>query len=180
MSIQAVINGLTNNLPSTLRVMNVNGSSMNISDVVARFQAILVVLLAVTKTKVAYAAAVAARKAEEASDHVFYKGVITNLEQIFGPGNSAALAPFGIAPPKPRAAPSTATKAIATVKAKATRTARGTLGKKQKQAITAEVQPSLQVFNADGKPLDPATGTPLTSAPTTVPSTPAPPTSTHS
>ena len=170
--VQDMINGLTNAVPSTLRSMSVGGNSMTIADVLAQFQAILQVLTTVTQTKLAYTAAVAARKSGLATDRAFYANVVANLKQLFGATNQAQLSAFGIQPPKAKAKPSTTTRAIATVKAAATRKARGTMGKKQKLGITAIPQPTLQVLGPNGQPLEAAGTTP---APGTTPAAVAPP-----
>jgi hypothetical protein len=130
--VQDMINGLTNDVPSTLKSMSVGGSSMTMAQVIAQFQTILDLLTAVTAAKATYAAAVAAKKNGLVAARAFYENVVANLKQVFGATNQAALAPFGIPPPKTKAKPSTATRAIATVKAKVTREARGTMGKKQR------------------------------------------------
>jgi hypothetical protein len=176
--IQDMVNGLTNSVPSTLKSMSVGGDTMTIAEVLAQFQGILQVLNTVSQTKLAYTAAVAARKAGLVADRGFYANVVANLKQIFGSGNQAQLAAFGIQPAKPRSKPSTTTRAIATAKAKATRVARGTMGKKQKAAITTTPQPTVQVLGADGQPLDTAptpagSSTPVAPTPAT-PATPAP------
>jgi hypothetical protein len=170
LEVQGMINGLTNDAPSTLKSMNVNGNSMTLPEVLAQLVAIQKVLTTVTQTKLAYTAAVAARKAELPTDRAFVANVVANLKQLFGSTNQAELAAFGIQPPKVRATPSTTTRAIATAKAAATRKARGTKGKQQKLGISATPQPTLQVFGPDGQPLQ-SSGVP--SATPTPPVTPA-------
>jgi hypothetical protein len=169
--VQDMINGLTNAAPSTLRSMSVGGNPLTLAQVLAQFQAILQVLTTVSQTKLAYTAAVAARKAGMVTDRAFYANVVANLKQVFGASNQAQLAAFGIQPAKPRTKPSTTTRAIATAKAKATRTARGTMGKKQKLAITTTAQPTLQVLGPDGQPLQtPAAPASSSTSPTPTPS----------
>jgi len=56
-----------------------------------------------------------------------------------------ALADFGLAPPKARAPMTAEQKAVAAAKRKATRVARGTLGKKQKKAVKGAVTATLVV-----------------------------------
>ncbi len=158
--VQTMINGLTNDVPSTLTSMIVSGTTLTIAEVIAQFNAILQILTNVSQTKLAYTAAVAARKAGLVADRAFYANVVAYLKQVFGTTNQAQLAAFGVNPPKERAKPSSTTRAIATAKAAATRAARGTKGKKQKLAITATAQPSLQVLGPDGQPLQAAVATP--------------------
>ena len=96
----------------------------------------LVLFTAATQAKLAYAAAVAARKAALADIHAFYQSLVAVLKQTLGPTNQGLLPGFGIAPPKARTEASPEVKALAKVKAAATRKARGTLGKKERLEIT--------------------------------------------
>ncbi len=171
--VQNMINGLSNNVPSTLRSMLVGGSSMTMAQVLAKFQAISDMLAAVTAAKTAYQHAIATRKGELVADRAFYANVVSNLKQVFGLTDQTTLSAFGILPPKTRAKPSSTTRAIATAKAAATRKARGTMGKKQKAAITTTAQPTVQVLGPDGQPL----GSPATApaAPPAAPVAPAAP-----
>ena len=148
--LQTLINGLTNNMPSGTKSMNVGGSSLTIVQVVAQLTTALALITAVTQTKAAYAAAVAAKKAGLAAARVLYENVVANLKQMFGLTNQTQLAAFGINAPKARAKPTSETKAIAHAKALATRQARGTKGSKQKLAVTTTTQPTLQVLIPNG------------------------------
>ncbi len=139
--VQNMLNGLSSNVPSTLRSMLVGGSSMTIIQVIAKFQAILDMLNSVTASKTAYQHAIATRKGELVADRTFYANVVANLKQIIGLTAQTTLSAFGILPPKTKAKPSSTTRAIAAAKAAATRKARGTMGKKQKAAITTTPQP---------------------------------------
>jgi hypothetical protein len=60
--VHSMIDGLTNDLPSSLKSMPVGGNTMTIAQVIGGFQTILDMLDAVTTTKSAYTAAVAAKK----------------------------------------------------------------------------------------------------------------------
>jgi hypothetical protein len=163
--VQSMINGLTSNVPSTLRNMLIGGASMTIPQVLAKMQAILEMLNSVTAAKTAYQHAIATRKGELVADHAFYSNVVAYLKQAFGPTDQTTLAEFGILPPKAKAKPSTTTRAIAAAKAAATRKARGTMGKKQKAAITTTPAPTVQVLGADGQPLGSTATAPTAPAP---------------
>jgi hypothetical protein len=171
--VQSMINGLTNSVPSTLRTLLIGGASMSIPQVLAKMQAILDMLNSVTAAKTAYQHAIATRKGELVADHTFYSNVVAFLKQAFGTTDQTALAAFGILPPKTRAKPSSTTRAIAAAKSAATRKARGTMGKKQKAAITTTPAPTVQVLGADGQPFGttaaPATPAPVAPAPTVAP-----------
>ena len=176
---QNMVNGLSNSVPSTLRAMLVGGTSMTMAQVLAKCQAILDMLTAVTAAKTTYQHAIATRKGELVADRAFYANVVANLKQVFGLTDQTTLSAFGILPPKTRAKPSTTTRAIAAAKAAATRKARGTMGKKQKAAITTSAQPTVQVLGSNGQPLGstataPAAQPVAPAAPVAQPAAPAP------
>jgi hypothetical protein len=172
--VQSMMSGLNTNMPSTLRTMLIGGSSMTIPQVIAKFQAILDMLNAVTLAKTAYQHAIATRKGELVADHAFYSNVVAFLKNAFGATDQTTLSGFGILPPKTRAKPTTTTRAIATAKAAATRKARGTMGKKQKAAITTTPAPTVQVLGADGQPLG-STAAPVAPVAPPAPAPVAPP-----
>jgi hypothetical protein len=143
---------------------------MTRAQVTSNLKAFLLLYSAVTQTKHPYLAAIEAPKAAEASAHAFYTAVVAFLKMILGPKNQAQLAAFGIAAPQARKAPTAETRAIANAKAQATGKARGPVSKKQRQAITATPQPTVQVLGADGAPLaSPATPPPTTPSGTVAP-----------
>ena len=168
---QDMVNGLTGNVPSTLRTMLIGGTSMTVPQALAKCQAILDMLTAVTQAKTAYQHAIATRKNELVADRAFYANLVAFLKQVFGLTDQTTLAGFGILPPKTRAKPSSTTRAIATAKAAATRKARGTMGKKQKQAITTTPAPTVQVLGPGGQPLGSSGAAPAVPAPAS-PATP--------
>ena len=165
---QKLADGLTTNTSSNLATLPLLGTAMTRAEVVSKLKAFVLLYAAVMQTKQPYLSALEARKAAEASAHAFYAAVVACLKLILGPNNQAQLAAFGIAQPKAKKAPSAETRAIAKVKAQATRKARGTVGKKQRQAITATPQPTLQVLGADGQPLASGAAAPAATPSTTV------------
>jgi hypothetical protein len=102
---QDMVNGLTGNVPSTLRTMLIGGTSMTVPQVLAKCQAILDMLTAVTQAKTAYQHAIATRKNELVADRTFYANLVAFLKQVFGLTNQSTLASFGILPPQTRAKP---------------------------------------------------------------------------
>ncbi len=171
-SMQKLADGLTTNTSGNLATISLLGTAMTRAEVISKLKAFLLLYSAVTQTKQPYVSAIEARKAAEASAHAFYTAVVAFLKLILGPNNQAQLAAFGIAPPKAKKAPSAETRAIAKVKAQNTRKARGTVGKKQRQAITATPQPTVQVLSAAGQPLASPTTTPPATPSSTVASKP--------
>ena len=101
--------------------------------------------MAVVNAKQAYRSAVSARKTAQAAMDAFYASAVTSVKQALGPTNAGQLPSLGVELPAPRKEASPATKVIAKAKADATREARGTMGKKQRQAITATPGATVQV-----------------------------------
>ena len=107
----------------------------------------------VTAARLALTQALAAWKTAEAALRTFVADYATALKGQFGKGNPV-LADFGIAPAKPPAKRTAAEKAVSVALAAQTKAARGSnLGKKQKQAITAQGKPGLVLVSATGEPI---------------------------
>lgn len=134
---QTLSNGLAHNSSTLFSSLAVLGSSLAKADIIAKLQMWIAAYAAVLQAKQSYTAAVAARKAIEVTARVFVAALVTELKQVVGPNNPTLLSSLGIAPHKPRKTPSPATKLVAQEKAKQTRQARGTMGKKARQAIQA-------------------------------------------
>jgi hypothetical protein len=131
---QALIDGLVKHA-ATLVTLLVAGSTVQTTDLVTVLKArIAAIKLAIT-TKATFMAAVAAAHAEIANTAALVSGARQALKIAFA-GQIETLGDFGL---KPRKAPTPLTpeqKAAAVAKAKATRAARHTAGKKQKAKIT--------------------------------------------
>lgn len=93
------------------------------------------------------AAALVQRTASEAA-RATRAGLRAFLLVAHGADDFSALGEFGFQPPK-RAKPSAATAAQAVEKAKATRAARHTMGKRQRLAIKAPTAPTAAAFDAE-------------------------------
>ncbi len=144
-SLETLVAGLSNTTSVALASLMIGGISMTRTEIIAKLKAVDALILAVAQVKQAYAAAVAARKTGLVAGHLFYENVVMALKQVIGATNQAQLAAFGIFPPKPRAVPSAETKAMAKMKAAATRKARGIKGKKERASITTSPQSKLQM-----------------------------------
>ena len=154
--LQDASNGLTNNNLSLLNSMMILGVLMAKAEIITKLKAYLQLFIDVNVAKAAYLAAVVKRKAALVEMRDFYLAFVMALKQTLGPANQGQLPGFGIMPPTARALPTPETKALAKVKAAATRKARGTQGKKQKLAIKPSTNVSFQVLGADGTPYDPS------------------------
>lgn len=111
------------------------GNTVQTSALVTVLQARIAAIKLAISTKAAYAAAVAAAHAEIANTAALVSGARQALKIAFS-GQIETLGDFGLKPPKARTPLTTEQKAAAKAKAEATRKARGTMGSKQKKAIT--------------------------------------------
>jgi hypothetical protein len=163
--LNAAIAGLTSTtltLPNSLLIL---GLATSKAEIIAKLKTYSQLFTASLAAKQAYLASVATRKAAEPEMHAFYAAFVIALKQALGPNLAGQLAGFGILPPRERKSVSPEAKAIAKVKAAATRLARGTMGKVQRQKIKAMPDLTLQVLGVDGKPVSVGTPGPEGSAP---------------
>jgi hypothetical protein len=146
----------------------VGGNTVQTTSLVTVLQArIAAIKLAIT-TKAAFAAAVAAAHAEIAHTAALVSGARQALKIAFS-GQIETLGDFGLKPPKARTPLTTEQKAAAKAKAEATRKARGTMGAKQKKAITGATAPA--ATPAAPAPAAPEAPPPPTPAPAVAPAT---------
>jgi hypothetical protein len=106
----------------------------------ARIQAVLDAITSVRTARTALGQAIASQKAALAEGRALRAALKKTLQGRFG-ASSPVLQKFGFTPARTPKTP-IATKAEAKVKAKATRAARGTVGKKAKQAIHGSASPA--------------------------------------
>jgi hypothetical protein len=131
---QALADGLTQNA-TKIGTLTVGSQPYQAADVAKVLQARITAQKAVIAAEGTLHGAVAAAKTQLASSRALIKAVKQALRIMFS-NDVTTLATLGLEPNK-EPAPTAATKAAAQVKAKATRTARGTKGKKQALAIKA-------------------------------------------
>ncbi len=162
--LQAAASGLTSSNLTLLNSLVILGIATSKAEIIAKLKAYAQLLTASIVAKQAYLDSMTKRKAAQAEMHAFYAAFVVALKQALGPNNQGQLPGFGVVPPKARKSASPETKAIAKLKAAATRKARGTTGKAQKRLITATPQMRLQVVGADGQPV--SSGTPNAGAAT--------------
>jgi hypothetical protein len=111
----------------------VGGAPMQTRDIAAALQARIVAARAVTSSRATWQAAVQAEREERAKTKALVSVVKQTLLASFA-GQVDTLARFGLTPRKPRVV-SPDTQVAAAAKAKATRAARHTMGKRQKAEI---------------------------------------------
>src|ERR1017187_7751811 len=130
---QSLIDGLKKR-ESELASIIIDGTSHMAADLIAILEARIAAASKAITTRATWLAAVQTDEDERARAKRAVSGLKQVLQIAYG-GSLDALADFGVAPRKPRPiTPETAVAAVA--KAKATRAARQTMGKKQKQKIT--------------------------------------------
>jgi hypothetical protein len=129
---QQLIDGLLKHA-ATIAFLFIGGQKLLNPDIVKRLQDLVASANLVRSTRAAWQAAVKADKELRAGNLQFADDVKQTLRAMFS-GDIEALADFGLTAKK-RPAAKPVVKVAAAAKAKATRTARGTKGKKQKAQI---------------------------------------------
>src|SRR3984957_13958364 len=137
---QALIDGLVKH-GATLVTLLVAGSTVQTTDLVTVLKARIAAIKLALTTKATFMAAVAAAHAEIANTAALVSGARQALKIAFA-GQIETLGDFGLKPRKARTPLTTEQKAAAKAKAEATRKARGTMGAKQKKAITGATAPA--------------------------------------
>jgi len=130
---QKIVDGCNKRL-LTLASVTVAGTAMKPADVVAKVQSRIDAAVALAAATAAFHKAVQNNNDTNAQSHQFMLDLRATIRVLFGT-DVVALADFGLEPPKARTK-KPAVLVAAAQKAKATRTARGTKGSKQKKAIT--------------------------------------------
>jgi hypothetical protein len=130
---QKMIAGVTKYFANLTQVM-IAGTNCTPVAMKAVLQAEIDAITAANAAKAVAKQQVANATAARGSAHAFRKGLKAYILANYGASAITMLEDFGLT--KPASKVKVATKATAVVKAKATRTARHTMGSKQKQAIT--------------------------------------------
>ena len=133
----ALGNGLAESPPGAQTTVVVDGAvTTTLATEVKGYAAIWA---AVESTALAHAQAVKVRTTAEPSVHPRVAKIISAVKGMLGPTNPALESLYGIAPDKEPEPLTTEKQAAKNAQALATRKARGTLGKKQKEAIKGVV-----------------------------------------
>ncbi len=179
---QSLIDGL-NKHATTIPSIMIGGASVTTKDIVATLQSRVDSAKAAASTRATWLTAVQADRAERDKTKTYVSGLRQALLVAFV-GQVDTLADFGLTPRKPRVV-SPEEKVAAAAKAKATRAARHTMGKKQKAAIKGTVTSTAPVTASPPAPTPIATPpdapaptpvppAPTLAAPTATPAAPAP------
>jgi hypothetical protein len=134
--VQALIAGTNKTFPNA--TLTFGNATVQASSLVQDLQNLEQAMLALTAAQSNARDAVSALRTLEASVGPLFRAYKRFLLATYGT-SAQQLAAFGLQPPKARTPISTETRATATAKARATRAARGTKGKKQKLAIKGDV-----------------------------------------
>ena len=118
-------------------VMQVNGQPMKLADVTGIYQACIDTRAELIKQRAAFEKALEARDSAEVARQATDKGLKAWVTGAYGAESQEALE-FGFLTPKV-GAKSAETKATAVLKSQATREARGTKGKRQKEKIKGTI-----------------------------------------
>lgn len=134
--VQALIAGTTKTFPNA--TLTFGNASVQSSSIIQDLQNLEKAMLALNAAESNAKDAMSALRTLEASVGPLLRAYKRFLLATYGTATQQ-LAEFGLQPPKARTPISTETRATATAKARATRAARGTKGKKQKAAIKGDV-----------------------------------------
>ncbi|MHB8419333.1 MAG: hypothetical protein ACYDCL_14745 [Myxococcales bacterium] len=143
--------GTQKNIVGKMTVM-VAQVAMGSAQILAKLQSADKLYAAVTSARTALKTALAAWTAALPDLRTFIRQYTTALKAQFGDGNPI-LSEFGINPRKPPKARTSAEKVVSAAIGKQTRKAKGTLGKKQKEAVTAQGKPGLVMVSPTGVPI---------------------------
>jgi hypothetical protein len=148
--------------------LSLAGSAITPANLVKLIQGQIDQINAVAATKAKWTDAVEANRALGAQVAPIVRGLRAYVLNTYGSGTTT-LADFGFSPPK-TAEKTPKVKVAAAVKAKATRTARHTMGKVQKKEVTGGVTGvTVTATTAGSTPVAPAPATTTPAAPTTPP-----------
>ena len=159
--VQALIAGTTKVYPSGS--LTFGNATHPVVSLIQALQSLEQAMIALNTAQSASKDAASALRSLEVSVGPLLRDYKRFLLATFGM-SAQQLAEFGLQPPKARTPLSTDKRAAATAKARATRTARGTKGKKQKLAIKGDVT---------GVTVTPIVVSPVPPAPATVPPAPS-------
>jgi hypothetical protein len=148
----ALRQGLLQHLPPSAQEVILGGKKMPLTELHRQLEEMENQLKAVHLAQSQHHWAVVARREAMPRFHALYEDAVLFVRHLFG-RESTQLQDFGIKPHRPRRQLSAEAKAIARAKAAATRHLRGTRSRKQREAITLERPPVLQVLGPSGKPL---------------------------
>jgi hypothetical protein len=148
--LQTVRNATAAALPAT-SVLNLDGQSVKISDLLTILDSALATFPALDAAKAGLKQAQSDRTQKVASAEALVGFLKTYLVLNWGKG-SPQLAPFGFTP-KARTPLTSEQMTLKAAKAKLTRTVRGTKSSKQKLGVTVQGQPGLVLVDATGTPM---------------------------
>jgi hypothetical protein len=159
---QSFIGGLQKHQAEVASLM-VGGVSIPTTSLITTLQSRIAARTQSATSQKAWQDDVQAEQATLAKSKAEVSGARQAIKVMFA-GQIEALGDFGIKPPKPRTPLTTAQKAAAAAKAKATRAARHTMGSKQKAAITGTTPAPVETPSAEPGTA-PAAASPAPAAP---------------
>jgi hypothetical protein len=137
--VKQLITGTKQHYPNGSQSLTVGGLSRTVNEFTALLQSFVDLREAVDTAKAVSKAKIEAERAQAPSLRGFISTFVTFVKGTFG-NSPETLADFGIAPPKVRRPLTAEQKAAATLKRKATRAQRHTMGKNQRKAVKGSVQ----------------------------------------
>jgi hypothetical protein len=167
--VQNLITGANKHFPNASQTLTFGGATRTVTALTQLLQSYVDLRQSVITSQAATKTKVAAERAQTPPLLAVIDEFVAFVKVTFG-NQPDALADFGLAPPKARTPLTAEQKAVAAAKRKATREARGTLGKNQKKGVKGAVTATLVVTPQAGS--KPAVTTPAPAAGSTTPRTP--------
>ncbi len=151
--VRAMLDGFEREFPSSPEKLVFGGEKMTLAQVHERLRVMAEAFAAVHTARRTLRQALTDLRRSMKGFRSTYLDAVLFVKHHLGK-DSPRLTLFGVRPPKARAPLTVEARVIASAKAAATRCARKTMGKRQRQAL-GRAEPTVQVLDAAGRPLDP-------------------------
>jgi hypothetical protein len=148
---ESMINGWTGHASALTGTHLVNGEALSGAQIIARLKDFQRAHSKVDHYRVLLAYAVKTRDAQLDAEQTFQENLAAVVRSTLG-ASSPHVRAFGVNPPKPRRALTSEELVIREERRRRTRAARGTMGSRQRLAITTEPQPTVRVIGLEASP----------------------------
>ena len=148
---ESMINGWTAQAAALMGTHMVNGEALDGAQIIARLKDFQRAHSKVDHYRVLLAYAIQARDTQLGAEQRFQEDLAAVVRSTLG-ASSPQVRAFGVTPPKPRRALTSEEMVIREERRRRTREVRGTMGSRQRLAITAEPQPTVRVIGLEASP----------------------------
>jgi hypothetical protein len=151
--VRAMLDGFEREFPSSAEKVVFGGEKTTLAQVHERLRTMVGTFAAVDTARRTLRGALSDLHRSMKGFRSTYLDAVLYVKHHLGK-DSPRLLLFGVRPPKARTPLTVEARVIASAKAAATRSARKTMGKRQRQALS-RAEPTVQVLDGAGRPLDP-------------------------